>query len=265
MSEFEEKINLLQQRLENLAKYQEDVHKEIVNIHFEIKSLKASAGMQTTVAKPEPDRPRQPVREYVPPGRNYQASPLHPESSQNQQSASNNQTSQYNQSSQKEQSRQTNYQAPQPERPAPAPKAVKSDLEKFIGENLISKIGIVITVLGVAIGAKYAIDNNLISPLSRIVLGYLFGFGLLAVAVRLKEKYLNFSAVLLSGAMAIQYFITFAAYSFYGLMTQSSAFALMLIFTVFTVLAAIKYNRQVIAHFGLVGAYTIPFLLSDGS
>jgi uncharacterized membrane protein len=105
----------------------------------------------------------------------------------------------------------------------------------------------------------------LISPLARIVLGYLFGFGLLALAVRLKEKYLNFSAVLLSGAMAIQYFITFAAYSFYALMTQSSAFALMLIFTVFTVLAAIKYNRQVIAHFGLVGAYTIPFLLSDGS
>jgi hypothetical protein len=49
------------------------------------------------------------------------------------------------------------------------------------------------------------------------------------------------------------------------LISQKSAFALMLIFTVFTILSAIKYNRQVIAHFGLVGAYTIPFLLSDGS
>src|SRR5210317_236873 len=34
------------------------------------------------------------------------------------------------------------------------------DLEKFIGENLINKIGIIITVIGVSIGTKYAIDND---------------------------------------------------------------------------------------------------------
>ena len=42
--------------------------------------------------------------------------------------------------------------------------SAKGDFEKFIGENLISKIGIIVLVLGVGIGAKYAIDNNLISP-----------------------------------------------------------------------------------------------------
>src|SRR5690554_3850373 len=47
-----------------------------------------------------------------------------------------------------------------------------SDLEKIIGESLINKIGILILVIGVAIGAKYSIENNLISPLTRIVLGY---------------------------------------------------------------------------------------------
>jgi len=31
---------------------------------------------------------------------------------------------------------------------------LKSDLEKFIGENLFNKIGIVLLVIGVAIGAK---------------------------------------------------------------------------------------------------------------
>jgi hypothetical protein len=40
---------------------------------------------------------------------------------------------------------------------------------------------------------------------------------------------------------------------------------LMVLFTVFTVVSAISYNRQVIAHIGLVGAYAVPFLLSDGS
>ena len=39
----------------------------------------------------------------------------------------------------------------------------------------------------------------------------------------------------------------------------------MVVFTIFTVVAAITYNRQIIAQFGLVGAYAVPFLLSDGS
>lgn len=141
----------------------------------------------------------------------------------------------------------------------------KSDLEKFIGENLINKIGIIITVIGVSIGAKYSIEHDLISPLTRIILGYFSGFGLLAVGLKLKENYHNYSSVLVSGAMAIMYFITYAAYSFYGLIPQLFAFALMFVFTSFTVLAALNYNKQVIAHIGLVGAYAVPFLLSNDS
>ena len=58
-------------------------------------------------------------------------------------------------------------------------------LEAFIGENLISKIGIIVLVLGVAIGVKYVIDHNLISPLVRISLGYSVGFVLLVLTHRL--------------------------------------------------------------------------------
>ncbi len=141
----------------------------------------------------------------------------------------------------------------------------RSDWERFIGENLISKIGIVITVIGVGIGAKYAIDHQLISPLTRILLGYLVGLGLFAFSMRLKRGYENFSAVLLSGAMAILYFITYAAYSFYGLIPQPFTFFLMVMFTVFTVIASLKYNQQIIAQLGMVGAYTVPFLLSNDS
>ena len=65
--------------------------------------------------------------------------------------------------------------------------------------------------------------------------------------------------------MAVMYFITFAAYDYYALIPQAFAFGLMVIFTAFTVLTALKYNNQVIAHIGLVGSYAVPFLLSDGS
>jgi len=139
------------------------------------------------------------------------------------------------------------------------------NLEKFIGENLINKIGIIITIIGVGIGAKYAIDHRLISPLTRIILGYFVGISLLGFAIYLRKQYENFSAVLLSGSMAIIYFITFAAYSFYELIPLTLTFIIMAMITIVTVIAAIRYNRQVIAHIGLVGAYAVPFLLSDGS
>ncbi len=141
----------------------------------------------------------------------------------------------------------------------------KSDFEKFIGENLINKIGIVILIIGVGIGAKYSIDHQLISPLTRIILGYLVGLGLLGFGIKLKKKYENFSAVLVSGSIAVLYFITYAGYAFYNLFPQIFAFVLMVMFTFFTVVAALNYNRQIIAHIGLVGAYAVPFLLSDGS
>ena len=146
---------------------------------------------------------------------------------------------------------------------ASKPPAKGMDLEKFIGENLINKIGIAVVIIGVAIGAKYTIDHDLISPLTRIILGYIVGLGLLGFGLKLKQKYKNFSAVLISGAMAIFYFITYFAYSFYDLLPQSATFVLMTFFTIATVLAALNYNYQIIAHIGLVGAYAVPFLLND--
>lgn len=138
-----------------------------------------------------------------------------------------------------------------------------SNLEKFIGENLINKIGIAITIIGVSIGVKYSIDHDLISPATRVLLGYLAGAVLLVLGIRLKKQYENYSAVLVSGSMAIMYFMTYAAFSFYSLIPQPVAFLFMVIITVFTVMAAWQYDRQVIALIGLAGAYAIPFLLGD--
>lgn len=138
-----------------------------------------------------------------------------------------------------------------------------SEIKKFIGENLINKIGIAVLIIGVGIGAKYAIDNDLISPLARIILGYCIGFGLSFFAIRLKNKYSNFSAVLFSGAMAIHYFITYAAFSYYNLFPQIVAIILMVLITILTVVLALYYKQQVIAHFGLVGAYVIPYILNE--
>ena len=137
--------------------------------------------------------------------------------------------------------------------------------ERFIGENLFSKIGIGIIIIGVFIGVKYSIEHNLISPAMRLVLGYLVGAGLFVAGAMLKKKYESFSAVLVSGAMTIFYFVTFIGYSVFNFFPQSLTFILMFLFTAFTVAASLNYNKVVIALIGLVGSYAVPFLLSDNS
>jgi hypothetical protein len=140
-----------------------------------------------------------------------------------------------------------------------------SALEKFIGENLINKIGILITIIGVGIGAKYSIENNLISPVTRILLGYAAGIALFGVGYRLKTNYHNFSSVLVSGSITILYFITYFAYSAYELIPGSIAFVLMILLNALSIGMALRYNQQIVALLGLVGAYATPFLLSNDS
>lgn len=148
--------------------------------------------------------------------------------------------------------------------PEPRPPA-RSTLEEFIGGNVASKVGILITLIGIFIGAKYAIEHDLISPAMRIAAGYASGLLLAGIAWRLKSKYEQYSAVLMGGGLAVLYFITYTAYAFYALFPQMLSFALMLAFTVAAVYASMLYNRIIIAHLGLVGAYAIPVLLSDNS
>jgi uncharacterized membrane protein len=135
-------------------------------------------------------------------------------------------------------------------------------LENFIGLRLIQFIGIIVLVIGLSIGVKYAIDLELISVVTRIWLAYGAGILLFLLSTRLKEKYKVFSAILFSGGMASLYFTTYAAFSYYHLLSFGISFGLMIALTLFTVYEAIVYNREEIAWLGLVGAYGIPFLIN---
>ncbi len=236
----QDKINELSARLEILLARQDDFNREIFSLRSDLNKLTAKQWVKSDEGlldeSPKTSEVASPV--YQPSQARIQATPH---------------------------VQHTSVLTPMDTPTAGKPKKEKLNIEKFIGENLISKIGIAITIIGVAIGAKYSIEHELISPLTRIILGYLAAIVLMGVGIRLKQKYTNYSAVLVSGAITIMYFITFAAHSYYSLIPQAMAFALMVVFTVFTIVAALNYNQQVIAHIGLVGAYAVPFLLSEGS
>lgn len=155
-------------------------------------------------------------------------------------------------------------QATIPVQNTPATPKAKSSWEEFIGEQLLSKIGIAIVIIGVGIGAKYAIDHDLVGVGMRVMGGYFISLILGFFAFRLKKKYHSFSAVLASGALAIAYFMTYASYAFYGIIPVGVAFAGLLLVVAATVFVAMIYDLVIIAHIALIGAYVIPPLVSTG-
>ena len=138
------------------------------------------------------------------------------------------------------------------------------DLEKFIGENLINKIGMLILALGISFFVKYAIDKDWINEPARVGIGILCGSLIMMIAHKLKKNYGAFSAVLVAGAISVFYFTIYIAFHEYQLFSQTIAFSIMALITVFSTLVSVSYDRQELAVLSLIGGFAAPFMLSTG-
>jgi uncharacterized membrane protein len=153
--------------------------------------------------------------------------------------------------------------------PAPQPRLSflerHPDLERFIGENITSKIGIGILVLAIGFFVKYAIDNQWIAETGRVAIGLLCGGILTFLAHRMRNSYPGFSSVLVGGGLAIFYFTITLAYHEYHLFSRTVTFIIMVAITGFAVVLSHLYNRQELAIIALIGGFATPFMASSGS
>jgi len=138
------------------------------------------------------------------------------------------------------------------------------DLEKFIGENLINKIGVLILVLGISYFVKYAIDKDWINEPARVGIGVLSGALVMGIAHKLRKNYAAFSSVIVAGAIAIFYFTIGIAFHDYHLFSQTVAFSIMVVITAFSALISLSYNRIELAVLSLIGGFAVPFMVSTG-
>ncbi len=138
------------------------------------------------------------------------------------------------------------------------------DWEKFIGENLINKLGIAILVLGIGFFVKYAIDQEWINEVGRVAIGVLAGGVLVGIAHRLRQAYQAFSSVLIGGGLAVLYFTIAIAFHEYALFSQTVAFVLMVGITGFTIFLSLAYDRIELAVLALIGGFGSPFMVSTG-
>ncbi len=141
----------------------------------------------------------------------------------------------------------------------------RTDFERFIGENLMNKVGILILVIAVGLGIKYAIDESWINPVGRILLSLLTGAILIGLAHKLRKNYLAFSSVLIGGGIAVLYFSIAFGYQMYEIFNQAAAFILMVGITGFAVALSLAYNRKELAVLAIIGGFATPIMVSSGA
>ncbi|MDP3930198.1 MAG: DUF2339 domain-containing protein [Bacteroidota bacterium] len=138
------------------------------------------------------------------------------------------------------------------------------DLERFIGENLISKIGIAILVLGIGYFVKFAIDKNWINEIARVGIGILAGGIVLGFAHYLRAQFKAFSSVLVAGGISVFYFTLGIAFQEYHIFSQTITFVLLTVVTAFSVFISLAYDRQELAILSVIGGFAAPLMVSTG-
>lgn len=144
-------------------------------------------------------------------------------------------------------------------------KKENSLLNQLWGENLLSKIGIVTFVLGIAFFVKYAIDKEWINEIGRVGIGLLVGMAIIGVGHKLRKQYDIFSSILAGGGFAVFYITITLAFREYELIPQTAAFALLVLVTIACVILSVFYDKKELVLFALLGGFAAPFLVSTGS
>ena len=166
---------------------------------------------------------------------------------------------------------------PEAEVPAPAdapaspPPPKGQSLEDAIGGKWAVWVGGVALALGAVFLAKYSIEQGLLSPATRLVLGFVFSLALIAAGEWTRRRGATYSiagferanvpATLTTAGTIGAFAAMYVAYAVYGFIGPLLAFVGLGLLATGTMLAAVLHGPA-LAALGLLGAYAAPFMVS---
>lgn len=157
---------------------------------------------------------------------------------------------------------------PEPERPPlpaenpEAPWSAEIGLEERLGTRLPVWIGSVALFLAGAFLVKLSFDRGWLGPLTRVVLGGVFGLALLSLGEILVRRLERIAQGLSGAGIAVLYASLLAAVSLYGFIPRGLGFFLLAVITAVAVLLSLRQGPW-IAVLGLVGGFTTPLLIGS--
>jgi uncharacterized membrane protein len=154
---------------------------------------------------------------------------------------------------------------PRVEPPRVEPPPARFDWERWIGVRGAAALGACVLVIAGLYFFKYSIEEGLISPPLRVLLGTGVGLGgLFAAERRLRPKHAVLANWLAGAAIAILYTAFWSANALYGLVGAPLAFGLMIAVTAAACALSARHGASAIALLGLLGGFATPLALSTG-
>jgi hypothetical protein len=151
------------------------------------------------------------------------------------------------------------WQAPK-ESPSPAMERFSTLLSL---ENILSKLGIGLFLLGMVYLLKLSVDYGWFTPGVRVGLGFGLASGLLIGGLRLVPKRMVLAQMLLGGALASYYATFYAAEQVYDILQPTPAFLLMLAVTLGGYIISLKHKVPGPMVIALLGGLVAPFVLGS--
>ena len=152
---------------------------------------------------------------------------------------------------------------PPPQSPPPPPSTLSAfELESLIGRRGVGWVAIVLILFATAFFMKYAFENRWIGELGRVTIGIAFGIGMSLAGFRYRQRgWRIFSQILTAGGIVLLYLSTYAAFGYYHLVGQKTAFAFLAILIAEAAAISLLYNAPAIAIMALIGGLLTPVLL----
>jgi uncharacterized membrane protein len=160
---------------------------------------------------------------------------------------------------------------PMPDTPVPAPQAGPG-FEERVGTRWVVWVGGLTLALGGFFLVRYSIEQGLLGPGVRVLLGGLFALALLAAGewTRRKESLAaieplpiaNIPAVLTAAGTAVAFATVYAAYALYDFLVPATAFILLGMVALGTLAAALLHGPA-LAGLGIAAAFATPILVSS--
>ncbi len=138
-------------------------------------------------------------------------------------------------------------------------------LEEAIGARVMLWVGAIVLVLGVAFFLKYAFENEWITESMRVAMGLAAGLSLVFAGQRFADRgYGAYGQIVTGGGLAVLFLSIYAAYNFYALIGQATAFVLMVLVTAGAAALADRQGALWLALMAVGGGFATPFLVGSG-
>lgn len=145
-----------------------------------------------------------------------------------------------------------------PEALSPPPPKPKRDLESVIGRNWLSKLGVLILLIGIALFLGFSLTE--MGPVGRIATGTATSLALLAAGITAERRpaYKVLGGALIGGGWAGLYFTTFAAHGVDAARVIDSpglGFLLLLLVACAMIVHSLRYRSQTITGIAYLAAF----------